>query len=237
MGVGKFCYICGATDVELHEGLCRSCYPKEKDLINIPGKFEANICRGCDRIYRARWEEGEADPESTIRAIAREEVERSFKGELKDKEINVRVLGVENNGKVISADLAVYVKVNLPGFDHTYTLYSTLELRQSLCPDCSKRAGGYYEALIQIRTDRIDELLAEARTIVNKIYQKDKMAFIVDASRVKGGLDLKLGSAKAARALATHFKNKYGAKIKDSATLIGRREGKNVFRKTILIRI
>ncbi|MFQ5800711.1 MAG: NMD3-related protein, partial [Candidatus Hydrothermarchaeales archaeon] len=102
---------------------------------------------------------------------------------------------------------------------------------------CSKRAGGYFEAVVQLRTRALEGMLKEAYTILNTLYKKDKKAFIAGVSHVKGGVDIKLGSTKAAKALAAHFKTHHKAEIKESATLVGRKEGKDVYRTTILIRV
>jgi nonsense-mediated mRNA decay protein 3 len=83
----------------------------------------------------------------------------------------------------------------------------------------------------------VTEALGELYKVISRLYARDKNAFIVEESQVKGGVDLKLGSSKAAKALGAHFKTKFGAEIKESVTLMGRKEGKNIFRKTILIRI
>jgi nonsense-mediated mRNA decay protein 3 len=236
MASGKFCYLCGKITEKLEEGLCISCYPKEKKLAHLPKKIEVEVCRGCSRYYSGKWVDIKGPPNKMIEIISREAVKSSLEPELWEIPREVRILKTVEKCKTIVSDVEVELSKRIGAESHAQ-LQTSLVLKQTLCPVCSKRAGGYFEAIIQLRTDDIDKIFGEAFKVINRLYEKDQMAFVVDETKVKGGVDLKIGSGKAARVVGTHFKTHYGAQIKESAKLSGKKDGKNVYRKTILIRV
>lgn len=236
MASGKFCYLCGKITEELDEGLCNSCYSKEKKIPCLPKTIEVEVCRGCSRYYSGKWVAIKEPPNKMMKVISREAVKSRLEPELREFQGEVRILKTVDRGKTIVSDLEVELSKTLGAEPPTH-LRTSLKLKQTLCPVCSKRAGGYFEAIIQLRAEDIDKILGEAFRVINRLYEKDQMAFVVDETRVKGGVDLKVGSGKAAKVVGTYFKTHFGARIKKSAKLSGKKDGKNVYRKTILIRV
>jgi len=230
----RFCYLCGRTTEELYEGLCRGCFQREKKLVNLPPRMRARICKGCGRHYLGRWEDSGANELETLAAKA---VRKHLTALCEEVREEVRITGMDEGERSLRLDLEVNAIAIAQGVEQRSTHRSTLELRKVLCPACSKRAGGYYEAVLQLRSENLEEAMREVKTLLDRLYAKDKMAFITGEEKVKGGADLKLGSAKAAKALATYFKSHHHAVTKESATLIGRKKGRNIYRKTMLIRV
>ncbi len=237
MTSGKFCYLCGKVTDALYEGLCGSCYSKEKKLFFLPEKIEVSLCRGCTRYYAGAWVGVEDSLAALMDAVVQKEVEKGFSKDLENPETKVEIKDIKEKGRGLTVDLEVKVTGSTMGLRHHATLTSTLAITNVVCPDCSKRAGGYYEAVVQLRAESIDKFLSEIHSELNRIFKKDKHAFIVEERALKGGVDLKLGSAKAAKALGTYFKGHHKAEIKETATLVGRKDGKDVYRITVLIRI
>jgi nonsense-mediated mRNA decay protein 3 len=237
MSSGRFCYLCGQVTEKLYEGMCRSCFQNEKKLVNLPEKLETELCDDCMRYYSGGWEVGKGDIESTLNEIARKEVEGNLSHNLENMNSRVNIFSTRLRGKVLKAELEVVVKGVYSGINQEVKLKTELDVRQVKCPDCSKRAGGYYEAVIQIRSKSLEKDLGQLHKILSRLYVRDKNAFIVEELKVKGGVDVKLGSSKAAKAIGAHFKTNFGAEIKESVTLMGRKEGKNIYRKTVLIRL
>ncbi len=236
MGRGRFCYVCGKTSDDLFEGLCSACYFKEHGSVRLPKKLVVSFCRGCGNYNLGGWR-GLKEPDGALTEVARALVEQNIEHDLERESLDVAVLGLTEEEKKISVDLEVNVKLKSSGESYLVKLNSILELRRILCPSCSKRAGGYYEATIQLRSNKLDSIFNETLSLLSSLYEKDSMAFVVEDLRVSGGIDLKIGSAKAAKTLARHFKRRHNAEIKESATLVGRKEGKDIYRKTILIRL
>lgn len=233
----RFCYLCGRTTEELREGLCKTCFSKEKETVEIPKKMEALICRECSRYFTGQWMDAQAPNARFLETLAKEALQRHLSHGHGSAKTEIRVLGSRPKGKGLTAELEVTASSGSNDTEFRSKLRTSLEVKQVLCPVCSKKAGGYYEAIVQLRSDSIEKIAEEALKVLNQLVKKDKLAFIVEKTTQASGVDLKIGSARAARALATHFKSRYKAHVKETATLVGRKEGKNIYRKTILIRI
>jgi len=195
------------------------------------------MCKACIGYYSGGWRYDKDSFKGVLHEIAMDAVNRSLEHRLLDAVTNVSILKVEEKGKALEAELEVGVTGQVLDIPYTTALNTTLVIRKVLCPICSRRAGRYYEATIQLRSDSIEKPLTEVHAIIDRLYRKNKMAFIVEESLVKGGVDIKLGSHKAAKAVSTHFKKHHGALVKESATLVGRKEGKDLYRTTVLIKV
>jgi len=51
-----FCPRCGKTDEELFNGLCRSCFVEDFNLITVPDEINLNTCTQCGSVQKkGRW--------------------------------------------------------------------------------------------------------------------------------------------------------------------------------------
>jgi nonsense-mediated mRNA decay protein 3 len=112
------------------------------------------------------------------------------------------------------------------------------------CDRCSRIAGGYYESKIQIRAqDRTAEdaelecALKIAEGSIELKKREDRLAFITKTVRLKEGLDIYVGTTKAAKQIARAIIRQMGGSFSDSAQLVGRRDGKDVYRATFIVRL
>lgn len=100
---------------------------------------------------------------------------------------------------------------------------------KNLCPDCSRKSGGYFEAIIQLRgplsrINRYDKMLRKAIM---------KKTFVTKQVERKEGLDLYIGNSKA----VVEALSEMGIKAKITRKLSGEREGKRLYRTTFLLRL
>ena len=68
-----FCPECGATDVEMIDGICKNCFLKKFQLIEIPENITVTICKHCNaKLEEGKWKD-EYIPEEEIiyRALER----------------------------------------------------------------------------------------------------------------------------------------------------------------------
>lgn len=98
-----------------------------------------------------------------------------------------------------------------------------------ICPECNRRAGGYYEAIVQLRGNptRVEKYL---KILDSRIAHE---TFISKVVELKEGLDIYVGSTKAVLAIMKQL----GLKHKTSFTLAGLRQGKRIYRTTFAIRL
>jgi nonsense-mediated mRNA decay protein 3 len=121
-----------------------------------------------------------------------------------------------------------------------------IKVKRSVCPECSKYASGYYEAVIQLRADErypsSDEIETADKIIQNRLERLSKdnrMAYISQRALIKEGVDYYVGSYKAARKLTDALKNVLGGVVKESPRLMGRdkHSGKDLYRIWISLRM
>lgn len=119
-----------------------------------------------------------------------------------------------------------------------------VEVKRTTCDVCSQKSAGYYEALLQVRgeEDLSRELLSD---IFHKLedqtldeQSKNREEFVSKIEEKHGGLDLYTSSAGLARHLAGVLKSEYGAKIDESAKLIGQtHDGQKKYRVSVVARL
>ena len=96
--------------------------------------------------------------------------------------------------------------------------------------DISKKHSGYYEAVLQLR-DCGEEAVAfvEEEVVRERIH-------VAKTIETKSGLDIYLADNDFAKKLGKKLQAKFGGDTKFTASLWGRKEGKEVFRVTVLFR-
>jgi nonsense-mediated mRNA decay protein 3 len=201
------CPRCGRTSdkVAFIESFCIDCYPLS---IKVPDRVELEQCARCGRI-RLR---GEWTPFS-------------------EKKLADLVLS-RCKGDFIDAGY---------GFEHQTAWFLVkggsarverkipLLIRRTVCPQCSRISGGYFEAIIQLRGDR-RRMDKYADMFVKRLQKK---TFITKTEEKDGGLDLYIGNSKAVVAMMGEM----GLKVLMTKKLVGREEGKRLYRTTFLLRL
>jgi nonsense-mediated mRNA decay protein 3 len=136
-------------------------------------------------------------------------------------------------GKVLGTELSQEYQVNVL-------------INKNVCNECSKYASGYYEAVIQLRSDQrvlSQDEISEADEIIKKRLEKfstsNRMAYISQRAQIKEGVDYYIGSLKAARKITESLKNNLGGIIKESPRLMGhdKSTGRDLYRVWILLRL
>ena len=108
----------------------------------------------------------------------------------------------------------------------------SIKINFSICNTCKKRNTQYYEAILQIRPKS-----GEMLKFIKENIKFKKNVFITKEESLKFGYNIYLTSQAYAKNLASLLKKKFDVEIKITYTLFGRKEGKDVYRSTILIRI
>ena len=209
----KFCFLCGKKTENLIKGYCEECYNKEFKLIESPKEISLTVCSKCNRIkHKNKWKDSEIDEL------------------LKDK---IKILG-KNVGIRIEKNDVLHI------FAKGYLNYSKklkeekhdiiLKLNKIVCSDCSKRFGDYYEAILQLRGE-----VSEIMDFIDDQVIKEKKIYRLE--RVKNGFNLYLVDKHFANTLSNVLKKRFNVKVKKTFKLITRREGKDIYRSVILVRI
>jgi nonsense-mediated mRNA decay protein 3 len=131
----------------------------------------------------------------------------------------------------------------IEGKEFERKLSTIVRLKRGSCPQCSKKQGNYYEAILQVRGP--GRTLPELTETEVERFVKDRVAslrkssrdvFLSKVERVKGGLDFYFSTIPAARTIARDIENSMCAEYKESSSLWGRRDGKDIYRMTFMVR-
>ncbi len=102
-------------------------------------------------------------------------------------------------------------------------LSSVAIVKKRVCPTCAKIRAKYYEAILQVRTRK-----AEPELDINPRY-------VSDVKTVRGGFDFYLTSTDYGRSVEKSFRS-LGYITRESSKVYGRKDGRDVYRISILVR-
>ena len=125
-------------------------------------------------------------------------------------------------------------------FEEEHTMRA--RMANGVCLTCTRRAGNYFEATVQLRSSArrlSEEEFTKLRTTLDDVLDKlsdDPMFFITSEGAVTGGYDVVLGSKGLARAWGRHLISEYGGMVVETNSTVGRKDGVDVTRLTLLYR-
>jgi NMD protein affecting ribosome stability and mRNA decay len=162
-------------------------------------------------------------------------------------EVGIRkVHWTESGGNPKLRDLEGEVHLRFRGTERVEGVRLVVKVEYRTCPTCSRRSGRYYTARIQLRgtTDGPHESAADRRARLARVWDNVVMEMrpawresLSWREALPEGWDFFLTETTAARALARFLKHRLGADLKESATLWGRKDGHDVYRVTLRLRV
>jgi nonsense-mediated mRNA decay protein 3 len=232
-----FCVECG-REGELIGPLCLECYSKKNVAASLPEYIDLTLCTHCSSFLLAgQWIETGSVKEAIERVIEAALVVSD--GLAKD---GITVILTEKDERTYEA--AVTVALTAHGHSFSRDVTTTVRLRRGACKECSKQKGSYYESILQLRGD--DRSLAgdlelrmetRVRERFDTMRAKNREVFLTKVLRVRGGLDFYASTAQSARVVARELQEQYSADFKESSSLWGRQDGRDVYRVTYLVRL
>ena len=230
----SFCVECGAT-VKTFQGLCPKCFAEHRRLIEPPETIDVVRCSGCDRL-RVDKSWVKSDINDVILQLLEQKVPTS-------KEVTFRTFtfkAKEEDERNILLTVKVILRVD--DFEVLDSFASRLRIHGGMCPPCGKRAGFYYEAILQVRAEGRSPSPDEEREIIRFIEERVGRtgtgdAFVTKVEPVRGGIDFYLSSHELGKNLAKEIKAMHGGKVSVSPRLYGQMDGKEVYRTTHLVRL
>ncbi len=232
-----FCVECG-REGELVGSLCIECYSKRHAGASIPDHVDLVLCAHCSSM---ETEKGWADVGS-VREAAVLAVEHALALPKGASLSEARVHLAEKDERNMEAK--VEVVFSLEGHTFERALGTIVRLKRGSCTECSKQQGRYYEAILQVRgqerefdkaTERGIQTLVTER--VSSMRKSSREVFLSKVEKVKGGLDFYFSTIPAARNIARELQETRCAEYKESSRLWGRRDGKDIYRMTYLVRL
>lgn len=222
----QFCPQCGTRVDRLIENVCEKCYAEGKRLVEVPERLAVKTCPQCGKLEASgEWIDVEGDPRLIVI------------GE------NLRVNGhakidvvLNDKGAHITAD-GYLLEVPETPVHEEYDV--TVKHAKKFCDNCSRARGGYYEAVLQIRSQderKVKRVLLVVEAVVE--HPRGKYWFIMKTANVRGGVDVYLGSRVMLTTLKKRIEEDMGkVETKLSHELFGQVGGKEVYRHVLVVRV
>ena len=218
----KMCPTCGFTGSsdEFVASFCRNCfYGQSGDLFKKPKFSDFQYCVKCKKaLLEGKWVEFS---DSAFKDWFFKKIK--FRHDVKIIDFNFVFLK-----KSIEANLGVELTVH--GKKIERKIHASIPLNKTTCVTCSRLAGGYHEIIIQVRGNEKD-VSKNANHMLKLFEEQDNHVVAVNPQTT--GVDILLMDKRR----AMHVLNRQGYHFDVNNKLVGRRDGVNLYRKTVLIRL
>ncbi len=239
MGTGEFCVVCGATDRELVAGMCAPCAADRTVLVFARRQGTVTVCPHCGaREMRGHWERAGASRLLTAEDLA---PFLEFHPEVGLRRTRWEEVAATANQRELVGRFHVVFR----GVPRDVEVPLTVRVVSRSCPDCSRKSGRYYTAIIQLRgvADDRGEKAPALRARLDRIWAElvrearpDWRKAVSWREELPEGWDCYFTETLPARSIAKLAKQRYGVAIKESASLFGRKNGQEVYRVTFCLR-
>jgi nonsense-mediated mRNA decay protein 3 len=231
-----FCVECGRED-ELIGSLCKECYSKKHSIVSLADHVDLTLCAHCSAMESEKgWEDI-----GSLREAVETAIEHALDLSKDARVTNMKVQISQKDERNLQADVDVLLSVEGKEFERK--LHTIVRLKRGSCPECSKQQGRYYEAILQVRgpgrslPERTEtEVEKFVRERVASMRKTSREVFLSKVEHVKGGMDFYFSTIPAARSIARALESSMCAEYKESSSLWGRRDGKEIYRMTFMIR-
>ena len=232
-----FCVECGKETPIFRNGVCLSCYLKTNSFTKGPEIIDLPVCAHCNSYkYKSTW------TSELFGDIMGRVIKNTFTISRELKKIDINITSKEEKDGMMCK---VFITGFLDDVEITEDHDLLVRLKRTVCDVCSKRFGGYHEAIIQIRGDRrnlskkeLDNILLSVESLVENIQAKGNRAlFITDVGEEHGGLDFYISDKGSALVITKKIQEQYGGTIKQSSKDMGMKDSRQIHRMTYLLRL
>jgi len=236
---GEFCVVCGATDRPLVDGVCAECAADRTRLLSAPKRAEVTVCPHCGaRQVGAHWERAGSSPVLTAEDLS----------PILEVPPEVGVRRVQWEETSVTATVREFVgraRVRFRGVERDVEVPLSVRTVHKSCPECSRKSGRYYTATIQLRgsLDGPSEKAVPLRARLDQEWMRlvremrpDWRNAVSWREELPEGWNCFFTDTLAARAVAKLAKQRFGASVKESSSLVGRKNGQDLYRVTFCLR-
>ena len=230
----EFCPRCGRETGPFIRGFCSECLQEKVNLADAPETIEMEYCKRCNRgRVVGKWKE-----QSNWLLI--DVVNSKIKGrEMSIKDTDIELFPLDNGNTIASVKITGSIDSKKLVIDKEVLV----KAKKGLCEDCSRIAGNYYEATIQVRFSKkptqkeIQEKMTALHEIMKELKKKHSLAEIVKATSDRHGFDALVGDKKSAKIAVGRLAKSTPNPIKVSSSLVGLdKTGNEKYRFTFLVR-
>ena len=142
---GDFCLVCGAEPPLFRDRMCEKCTRDRVTLVKVPKNVPWTRCARCGIVdFKGKW--SNVEPEDLWHELIQRNVQ--FHPEIEDLELGIIPQEVDGRHTLIHLDIEGVID------DLLYNEKHTMRARMSngVCLTCTRRAGNYFEATVQLRS-------------------------------------------------------------------------------------
>ncbi len=233
--------LCPKCGQPTEDGLCPQCRMDAIKLIQFPNVVEVVICSMCSsEQIKGKWQLPDSRPiEDLASGAAVDSI--WLHPELLHPDIEVQLQ------KTGATQYMARMRVSGSFMEQKVEENGEVQvrIRQVACERCSRMAGKYFQSTVQLRGNgsrpisprEMEECRRMAQDMADAGYRGgDQLSFIQEMKEVKGGLDIILGSTQLGRRMAKAVQERFGGKLLETCKLVGKKENRDVFRSTLLVR-
>ncbi len=225
------CIECGKREAK-YDGLCEECFLKKVKFTSLPKHLDMTICPHCHAVkFGGHWES--VPLEDALFRLVDRSIE--FLHEYDSYELHISHGDIEGEFPVEAR-----IDVHFKDIHAEEVHYITADIHYESCPRCNRFFGNYFEAIIQLRGMRENEV----QEILNFVYEriehharKNENLFLTKEVEKREGWDLYLSDKREAKKIAREVCARYGASLKESPQLAGRKDGRDLYRVTYAVRL
>ncbi len=239
----KHCPSCGKVEQngEFIRNFCPDCFAQRHQLYKLPPEITAKRCAVCGKVFRfTTWQEEN-------KQLLTEIVESKLKSLNSAKIIEIKF---QSSYRKNCFDVRLTIEATVDGEKIKQNDKTTLCFEQTQCLICSREAGGFYDSIIQLRPaiEKGEELNKEKLESMEKIA--NQLVRLIEKGKTRigwgqgGGRVTKITKDKRGFDIfVAGINNSLSAtkKVSDDVThtrkLVGRKDGKDLFRHTFCARV
>lgn len=255
---GRFCPACGepidtpvttqsddagtAHHATRDHTLCTACYLERTDLIDAPTTLTVHVCAGCGAVRRdGTWVD---QPDRDHTDLALDHLQDHLGVHIDATDVDWTVTPEQTGPNTIRLHTTFTGTLRGTPVEETVTIPVTIAT--GTCTRCSRIAGNYYAATVQLRaTDRTPTPAEEARTeeiaarvVADRIDAGDRNAFVTEITTVNGGIDIKVSTARIGEIISRRLTAEFGGSYEAAETLVTEdKDGNEVYRVSYAVRL
>lgn len=210
-----FCVKCGKHATV--GTFCDEHFLERERLFDIDN-IRIDVCDGCGSYYDGGWKKTE-NIENTVRDV----IKKSIVTENKIIKTDIKLKHFGNKFSAVVRCTGLIKPCKKPKTEEKKIL---ITLSKKKCDNCVKTLGKYYEAVIQVRGERKEEILHE----INKTVGLSLSGF----KELKNGYDLYFIRKSDANRVAGNLKKRYS--VKRSFKFATEKKGKKLYRNYFAVR-
>ncbi len=216
------CPKCGKTSQEFLENICVKCYSSENSLIEAFKEMKIESCSECHR-FKHNGKYLKTDIIKIIKdkiIFSKNAKIEKFNAKLHEKEIHITVKGKFESKKKTEKYVIPYINQSLT------------------CKSCGKKGTQYFEGILQIRSNNVDNRIKAHKFIINKLNKQTKV-FCNKMVSLKNGFDYFLTDKNYVQELARKTFEEFGIELKINAQLFSRNKqtSKDLYRVNALVKL